>query len=144
MAAMSSLKFRVMSATHNFLYRATRGVIGGKLGGIEILLLTTVGRKSGKPRTAPLLFGRDGDHLVLVASKGGAPAHPLWYENLKANPDVEVQVGGAKRKMRARDAAGEERARLWTLMASKWKDYDKYQTLTTREIPVVVLEDRPA
>jgi deazaflavin-dependent oxidoreductase (nitroreductase family) len=133
---------RIISAIHLFLYRLTRGKIGGKMSGVECLLLTTVGRKSGKQRTTPLLYGRDGDHLILVASKGGAPDHPLWYTNLKANPEVNVQVGGDKLGMRARDAAPDERQRLWDLMVERWKGYADYQTKTTREIPVVVLERR--
>jgi deazaflavin-dependent oxidoreductase (nitroreductase family) len=138
----TSLGIRMLSALHRFLYRATRGVIGGKIRGMRCLLLTTVGRKSGKRRTTPLLFGADGDRLVIVASKGGAPEHPLWYTNLKANPDVDVQVGGDRRQMRARDAGPDERPRLWTMMVGHWKDYDAYQQRTDREIPVVVLEPR--
>jgi deazaflavin-dependent oxidoreductase (nitroreductase family) len=114
------------------------------MGGLDLLLLTTVGRKSGKRRTAPLLYRRDGDKVVLIASKGGAPEHPLWYNNLKANPDVEVQIRGDTLALRARDATAEERPRLWAMMAEKWKDYDNYQKKTSREIPVVVLEPRPS
>ena len=105
-----------------------------------ILLLTTTGRKSGEPRTMPLIFTYDGDDLVIVASKGGVDEHPAWYLNLRANPEAEVQVRGDVFKVRARDAEGEERERLWRQMAEAWPDYDAYQERTDRRIPVVVLE----
>jgi deazaflavin-dependent oxidoreductase (nitroreductase family) len=105
-----------------------------------ILLLTTTGRKSGEPRTMPLIFTYDGDDLVIVASKGGVDEHPAWYVNLQADPEAEVQVKGDVFKVRARDAEGEERERLWRQMAEVWPDYDAYQERTDRRIPVVVLE----
>ena len=108
--------------------------------GSHILLLTTVGRKSGRESTTPLIFGMDGDNPVIVASKGGAPEHPGWYKNLVKNPAAEVQILGETFPVRARDAEGEERERLWTLMNGIWKHYDEYQEKTDREIPVVVLE----
>ena len=108
--------------------------------GSEILLLTVTGRKSGREIVKPLIFGRDGDNLLLVASKGGAPQHPDWYLNLVANPEVGVQVKADVFRARARTAAGEERERLWRLMNLEWPYYDEYQTRTEREIPVVVLE----
>jgi deazaflavin-dependent oxidoreductase (nitroreductase family) len=109
-------------------------------GGSRILLLTTTGRKSGKEHTMPLIFGEDGGSQVLVASRGGAPEHPGWYLNLEANPEVGVQVKGDKFRARARTAAGEERERLWKEMNEIWPHYDEYQTKTTRQIPVVVLD----
>src|SRR5262249_6263315 len=136
------LALRMASSFHTFLYRATRGAIGSRMRGVDMLLLTTVGRKTGKRRTTPLLYGTDGPNLVLVASKGGAPEDPLWFKNLVANPDVEVQVRGDKRQVRARVATDEERPRLWEKMVGLWKDYATYQTKTTRKIPVVVLEPR--
>ena len=108
--------------------------------GSPILLLTTTGRKSGKEYTAPLIFGEDDGNYVLVASKGGRPEHPSWYVNLAANPDVGVQVKGDKFRARARTAEGEERDRLWRAMNEIWPHYDEYQTKTTRQIPVVVLD----
>jgi deazaflavin-dependent oxidoreductase (nitroreductase family) len=105
-----------------------------------ILLLTTTGRKSGESRTMPLIFTYDGDDLVIVASKGGVDEHPAWYQNLQADPEAEVQVKGDVFKVRARDAEGEERERLWRQMAEVWPDYDAYQERTDRRIPVVVLE----
>lgn len=109
--------------------------------GTTILLLTTVGRRSGKPRTMPLIFRADDDgRPVVVASKGGAPQHPEWYRNLKANPEAEVQIKDEVFSAIARDAQGDEREALWARMAEVWPDYDDYQTKTERVIPVVVLE----
>ena len=108
--------------------------------GSTILLLTTTGRSSGNKTTTPLIYGMDGDNPVIVASKGGAPQHPGWYRNLVKNPSAEVQIKGDVFPVRARDAEGEERERLWKMMNGIWKHYDEYQTKTEREIPVVVLE----
>ncbi len=118
---------------------------GGEVGhiwreGSTILLLTTTGRKSGEKRTAPLIYAKDGDRYVIVASKGGAPEHPGWYQNLEKTPEVEVQVKGDVFRARAHVVQGEERARLWRKANEVWKHYDEYATRTTREIPVVVLE----
>lgn len=121
-------------------YRATDGEEGHEWRGTIVLLLTTTGRKSGEPRTMPLIYQPDGDNYVIVASKGGWPNHPLWYLNLVADPNVEVQVKGDRFKARARTAEGEERERLWKLMTATWPQYDEYQAKTDREIPVVVLE----
>jgi proline iminopeptidase len=108
--------------------------------GSTILLLTTVGRRTGNESTTPLIYGMDGDNPVIVASKGGAPEHPGWYRNLVKNPAAHVQLLGEKFPVRARDAEGVERERLWKMMNGIWKHYDEYQTKTDREIPVVVLE----
>ena len=107
---------------------------------LAVLLLTSTGRKSGKSRTNPLLYTRTGDAYVVVASKGGADQHPLWYLNLQANPRAEVTVGRMKRLVRARDAQGEERERLWRAQADVYPGYDNYAEKTSRQIPVVVLE----
>jgi deazaflavin-dependent oxidoreductase (nitroreductase family) len=108
--------------------------------GSPILLLTTTGRKSGKQHTMPLIFGEADGSQVLVASRGGAPEHPGWYLNLEANPEVGVQVKADTFRARARTAEGEERERLWKAMNEIWPHYDEYQTKTTRQIPVVVLD----
>jgi deazaflavin-dependent oxidoreductase (nitroreductase family) len=108
--------------------------------GVLTLLLTTTGRRSGQARRTPLIYGRDGDRLVLVASKGGSPDHPLWYSNLAADPQVRVQVAGDVLEARAYTAIGAERERLWPVMTAIWPAYDEYQRRTDREIPVVVLE----
>jgi deazaflavin-dependent oxidoreductase (nitroreductase family) len=118
---------------------------GGEVGhewqpGVYTLLLITEGRKSGTPRVSPLIYRRDGDNYVIVASKGGSDEPPAWYLNLVANRDVEVQVEDRKFAARARDAEGEERERLWALMAEVWPQYDDYQRKTERQIPIVVLE----
>ena len=121
-------------------YVESDGAKGHRWRGVDTLLLTTRGRKSGKLRRTALIYGRDGDRYVVVASKGGAEQHPSWYLNLAANPEVEVQVGAEKFKARARTASAEEKPALWKLMTSVWPDYDSYQGKTERAIPVVVLE----
>jgi deazaflavin-dependent oxidoreductase (nitroreductase family) len=122
-------------------YRETGGEVGHRWKrGSKILLLTTKGRKSGEPRTAPLIYEEDGDRHVIVASKGGAPKNPGWYRNLEKEPNVELQVLDEVFPAVARTAEGEERERLWRLVNQQWPDYDGYQTRTDREIPVVVLE----
>jgi F420H(2)-dependent quinone reductase len=131
--------FKVTGAVHTLLYRLTGGKVGGRMGKAPVLLLTVPGRKSGKRRTTPLLYSKDGDNLVVIASKGGDPAHPAWYLNLR-EAEAEVEVGRERRRVRARDAEGEERGRLWAQMVALWPDYETYQTKTTRRIPVVVLE----
>lgn len=110
--------------------------------GTTILLLTTTGRKSGSPRIMPLIFREVDGKYVIVASKGGAEAHPAWYLNLSEDPEVEVQVKNKVFSADARDAAGKERAALWDKMVEVWPDYANYQEKTDREIPVVVLEPR--
>jgi deazaflavin-dependent oxidoreductase (nitroreductase family) len=127
---------------HVRVYRETDGERGYHWRGTNILLLNAKGRVSGEPRTMPLIHRTDGDRWVLVASKGGAPANPSWYENLRANPDVTIQVKGEEIPVRASTAEGQERDRLWSLMTEVWPAYDKYQARTDREIPVVVLSRR--
>lgn len=107
--------------------------------GTTVLVLTTTGRKSGKEYQHALIYRQSGADYVIVASKGGAPEHPDWYLNLKADPKVGVQVGGDKFTAVARDADSDERPKLWALMKEVWADYDTYQEKTDREIPVVVL-----
>jgi deazaflavin-dependent oxidoreductase (nitroreductase family) len=122
-------------------YRETNGDVGHIWKeGSTILLLTTTGRTSGEPRTTPLIYAQDGDNYVIVASKGGAPEHPGWYENLAKTPEVELQVLDEVFPAHARVAEGEERDRLWRKANEVWSHYDSYQTKTDREIPVVVLE----
>lgn len=121
-------------------YRATDGAEGHEWKGTQTLLLTTTGRKSGEERTAPLIYGTDGESLLVVASKGGYPVPPAWYLNLEANPEVEIQLKGDRFKAHARTANPEEKPRLWQTMVAEWPAYDEYQQRTDREIPVVVLE----
>lgn len=113
-------------------------VVGGP-GKLPCLLLTTTGRKSGKKRTLPLLYGKDDGDFVIIASKGGAPNHPAWYLNLRDNPQVEVQVAADTFSARAETIEGERRQKLWDLMVEIWPDYKNYQQKTDRQIPVVVL-----
>ena len=124
---------------HVRVYRETAGERGYHWRGTTILLLSTQGRRSGEPRTTPLIHRTDGERWVVVASKGGAPANPGWFENLKAEPQATIQVQGEEVPVRATVAEGEERARLWSQMAEVWPAYDEYQARTDREIPVVVL-----
>ena len=121
-------------------YRETDGEEGHDWNGTSVLILTTKGRRSGEPRSTPLIYGAHGDEYVVVASKGGAPEHPAWYLNLAADPEVELQVRGDRFKARARTATAEEKPELWSTMTASWPAYDEYQTKTEREIPVVVLE----
>jgi deazaflavin-dependent oxidoreductase (nitroreductase family) len=121
-------------------YVATDGEDGHDWEGTQTLILTTTGRRSGEPRPQALIYGRNGDDYLVVASKGGAPQHPAWYLNLDANPEVEVQVKGDKFKAHARTATPEEKPTLWPIMTKEWPDYDNYQKKTDRDIPVVVLE----
>ena len=129
---------------HQWLYEYSDGRIGATLGGRPMLLLRTVGRRTGEPRTAALLYVRDGDAYVVIASKGGAPHHPGWFHNLTAKPEVEIQVGRERMRVRARVAAGKERSRLWARADEiNQGQYAVYQSRTSREIPVVVLEPMP-
>ena len=127
-------------AEHLKKYQATNGADGHIWNGVPTLLLTTTGRKSKQPIVLPLIYGKDGDRYVIVASRGGAPDHPGWYKNLVAQPAVKLQVAADKFAARASTAKGAERTRLWSVMTKIWPAYDDYQSKTTREIPVVILE----
>ncbi len=127
---------------HVRVYRETGGEHGYDWRGSTVLLLTTQGRRSGEPRTMPLIHRADGDRWVVVASKGGAPRNPLWFENLVSNPDATIQVRDEVIPVHASVAGGEERVRLWSLMTEAWPAYEDYQRKTEREIPVVVLTRR--
>lgn len=114
-----------------------------ELGGpgiLPTLLLTTVGRKSGEARLAPLIYGEHGDSFVIIASKGGMPNHPVWFLNLEANPNCEIQVGAKHFHVKARVATGEEREEIWSHMVGVYPPYVDYQANTSRTIPVVVLD----
>ena len=133
---------RLMGA-HTVVYRATGGRVGERFPSFgPVLLLDHVGAKSGKLRTSPLLFARDGENIVLVASKGGYPKNPAWFHNLMANPDTTVQVGSRRLPVRAHMADPHERERLWPEVVSMYGNYEDYQRRTRREIPLVVLEPR--
>ena len=128
---------------HTALYKATNGLIGHRFPGAPpMLLLEHVGAKSGIKRVLPLVYVRDGDDVVLVASKGGYTKNPAWFHNLKANPETTVQIGSERRAVRARVAAPGERERLWPKAVQTYSGYADYQKRTPREIPLVVLERR--
>jgi len=132
----------LFGAEHVRVYRETAGERGYHWRGTPILLLTTEGRVSGEQRTTPLIHRTDGDTWVIVASKGGAPEHPGWYQNLQANAKASIQVRGEEIPVRAAAAEGAERSRLWDMMVEVWPAYEDYQAKTDREIPVVVLTRR--
>ena len=132
--------FKVMSGVHSVLYRASRGRIAGRVGKLDVLLLTTTGRKTGKARTVPLLYTKTGGGYAVVASKGGAELDPAWCVNLRANPAALVELGGKRIRVKARETEGDERERLWRQMADGYKGYDNYKQKTSRQIPVFVLE----
>jgi deazaflavin-dependent oxidoreductase (nitroreductase family) len=123
-------------------FRANGGRVGGVFAGIPLLLLTTTGAKSGKRRINPLGYTTDGDHLVIIASKGGAPSNPDWYYNVVAHPQVTVEVGTETFEAIATVVTGEERDRLYANQAALMPDFAEYQKKTTRKIPVIVLERR--
>lgn len=137
---MKDVSVRLWSGLHTVLYRATGGLIGRRLVDNDMLLLTTTGHRSGDDHTVPLLYLRDGANLVVIASYGGRPRHPTWYENLVADPSVRVRVGWTTLRMRARTATPEERARWWPEIVTAYDGYATYQSRTDREIPVVFLE----
>jgi deazaflavin-dependent oxidoreductase (nitroreductase family) len=125
---------------HASVFRATGGRIGGRMVGSPVLLLVTTGRKSGQKRTTVLLYLEDGGRYVIVASNGGTAAHPVWWLNLQADPEATVEIGGHKIHVRATEARGEEKARLWQRLIRMYPSYEDYQKRTDREIPVVILE----
>jgi deazaflavin-dependent oxidoreductase (nitroreductase family) len=140
---LATIAIRLMTALNVWIYRLTGGRLGGSfLRGAPICLVTTVGKRSGRPRTVALLYLRDAEAIVLVASKGGMSHSPAWYHNMMANPDVEVQIGATSLPMRARRASGAEKAALWPRLVAMYRDYDDYQARTTRDIPVVILTPR--
>lgn len=120
-------------------FRANDGVLSGDFAGADVVLLHTLGAKSGAERINPLMSLPQGDDIVIFASKGGAPTNPDWYHNLVANPDVTVEVGTGTRPMRARVARGEERDRLYATQAERFPQFADYARATDRTIPVVVL-----
>jgi deazaflavin-dependent oxidoreductase (nitroreductase family) len=139
---MASSDDELFGPEHVRVYRETAGEHGYHWRGTTILLLTTTGRRSGEERTTPLIHRTDDGRWVVVASKGGTPENPAWYDNLVANPEVTIQVKGEEIPVTATTAEGDERGRLWSLMAEVWPGYDDYQTKTERQIPIVVLTRR--
>ena len=129
----------LVGESHIAAYRDTGGEVGYLWNGVPTLLLTVMGRRSGEPRTSALIFARDGDDYLVVASMGGAPMHPNWYLNLQSQPAAEIQVRDQRIAVTARTAAPDEKPRLWGIVTGVWPNYDAYQARTDRGIPVVVL-----
>ena len=129
----------LLGEDHIRAYRETGGEVGYIWNGVPTLLLTATGRRTGQKRTSALIFGRDGDDYLVVASMGGAPSHPIWYLNLQANPEATVQVKEDTLTVVARTASAAEKPRLWKIVTDVWPNYDVYQSRTDREIPVIVL-----
>lgn len=130
---------KALSALHTTLYRLTRGALGKRLVDNDMLLLTTTGRTTGRTHTVPLLYLRDGEDLIVIASWGGRPDHPHWYENLLADPTVQVQLLGERSTRKATTLAAGERAIWWPRIVDAYEGYAVYQSRTEREIPVVRL-----
>ena len=124
---------------HVRVYQETGGEVGYLWNGVPTLLLTVTGRRSGRRLTSALIFARDGENFLVVASKGGAPKHPLWYVNLQQEPRADIQVKDRKMSVLSRTATKEEKTRLWKILTDTWPNYDVYQSRTDRDIPVVVL-----
>ncbi|USX47475.1 nitroreductase family deazaflavin-dependent oxidoreductase [Dietzia kunjamensis] len=139
----------MMSRVNTWAYRVSGGRVGGswRVGSalrapVPVCLVTTTGRKSGEPRTVPLLHLPDGDRVLLVASQGGLPKHPQWYYNVLADRNVTVQVGRRRRAMTAREATPSERAELWPRLVERYADFADYQANTSRVIPVIICEPK--
>ena len=131
------------SRLNTWLYRRGGGEgLGGTFQKIPVALLTTTGRKTGQPRVSPLYFLRDGDRVIIAASKGGAEKNPMWYLNLKANPNVQVQIKREVLDLTARDATDQERQNYWPQLVEMYPSYEDYQSWTDRTIPIVVCDPR--
>jgi deazaflavin-dependent oxidoreductase (nitroreductase family) len=129
-----------MARGNAWMYKVTGGRLGGTIKKAPVALLTTTGRKTGQPRVSPLLYVRDGDKVIVPASRGGSDKHPMWYLNLKANPKVHVQIKKDVLHLTARDANEQERERYWQQLALVYPTIDDYQSWTDRVIPLVVCE----
>jgi deazaflavin-dependent oxidoreductase (nitroreductase family) len=142
MVPFIKLVMRIMSRAQVWAYRVSGGKLASTFRGVPVCLLTMTGRKTGKRRTLPLMYTPHGDDVLLVASQGGMDIHPLWYHNLVANPEIEIQVGGENRPMRARRATPEEKQQLWPVAVSVYPDFDEYQKRTERDIPLMICSTR--
>lgn len=130
---------RLVTTFHTLAYRLSGGQLGATLSGCPVVLVTAIGRKTGKVRTAPLLYLPDGPNVVIVASNGGAAKHPTWWLNLQHRPNALVEIGRRRVPMRAEEAGSAERARLWPLVVAMFPPYEQYRARTSRQIPVIVL-----
>lgn len=135
-----TLFIKWMSRFNTLIYQRSNGKLGGTFQKGPVALLTTTGRKTGEPRVSPLLYMRDGDRVIVVASRGGSDKNPMWYLNLKADPKVSVQIKDEVLQLRARDATAEEREHYWPKLVAMYPNFDDYQSWTDRVIPVVICE----
>jgi deazaflavin-dependent oxidoreductase (nitroreductase family) len=142
LSTTSAWALKAVGRLHIPLYRASRGRLFGRINRAPVLLLTTVGRRSGRPRTAPVVYLADGEHLIVIGSNAGHEQAPAWSLNLEANPVAEVELGGERRNVLARIAAGDERAELWRKVNEMYSGFDDYSARTTRDIRLFVLEPR--
>ena len=140
-ASLRRAAIRAAGRTHLALYRASRGRVLGSVAGMPVLLLTTTGRRSGRTRTTPLTFFRDGDEVVLIGSFGGSDRPPAWWLNLQAQPRAMIEIGTTRKAVTARAASAEERERLWAVITGTYSGYARYQQRTARRIPVVLLTE---
>ena len=139
--AFGDFAVKWMSRINTFFYRRGKGKgLGSTFQGIPVALLTTTGRKTGEPRVSPLYFHRDGDKVIVAASKGGSDKHPMWYLNLKADPQVKVQLQDEILDLTAREATEDERNLYWPKLVEMYPTYNDYQSWTERKIPLVVCE----
>ncbi|OBH07668.1 MULTISPECIES: nitroreductase family deazaflavin-dependent oxidoreductase [unclassified Mycobacterium] len=129
-----------MSRGNAWIYKRSNGKLGGTFQKSPVALLTTTGRKTGEPRVSPLLYLRERDRVILVASRGGSDKHPMWYLNLKAEPKVSVQIKDEVLQLQARDATAEERAEYWPKLVDMYPSFDDYQSWTDRTIPIVICD----
>ena len=130
-----------MSRITSALYKRTNGKIGGKfLKGSPVALLTTIGRKTGEPRTSPVLYLREGDRVIIAASRAGSEKHPMWYLNLKANPNITVQIKGDVLHLTAREATEQERSEYWPKLVAMYSSFEDYQSWTDRVIPILICD----
>jgi deazaflavin-dependent oxidoreductase (nitroreductase family) len=142
LSTTSAWALKAFGKLHIPLYRASGGRLFGRLDRAPVLLLTTVGRRSGRPRTAPVVYLAEGERLIVIGSNAGHEQAPAWSLNLEANPLAEVELGAERRNVLARIAAGEERAELWRKVNEMYSGFDDYSARTTREIRLFVLEPR--
>lgn len=133
---------KVFSSLNEKIYRWTGGRVLGKLNGYDVCLVTMTGAKSGKQRVIPLMYVPYKEGVIIVASQGGAPRNPVWFNNLVAHPDIDVQYKTRKMKLRARRAEADEKAAVWPVCCEYYPDYDLYQKRTPRDIPVFICEPR--
>lgn len=138
-SALVNTLLKIVTRIHIFLYRTSGGRLWGRQSGLPVLLLTTTGRKSGLERTTPVIHVREGDDYIIAASKGGSERHPAWYHNLKANPQVRLELGSDRHSARAIITEGEERDRLYALLEAGNSDFTTYKNRTDRQIPVIRL-----